>query len=419
MKVDLIAGVAAAMLALAAPVQAQDVEFMTWTYTEETGQPAIQAMIDGFAVATGHSVEPQGYAWGDMTTNYVLRSRSGTLPDVGQVQERLLPVLKDMPGIVDFNEVYGREELEAKFPPGFLAMGEVDGRQIALPWIGGTVGWVANQEVLDAAGVAEMPTTIEEFRAALVAVRDNVEGSVPFGLATKNENSIVLDYLIMVKVFGGELISPDGVPAADSPEAVAALTFLADLMEQRLVAPEIDRPDARRLFAQGATAFLIDAPVARTFARQFSGRDAEIDAAVIPIAGPVLNQGDTPVSIQWGHVVAMFGEENAARDGAALRFVEHLLSDDVLVPYAVEQSTLPTTVSGIASETVAADRYLSDWAAVQVDPIRNPIGALSNGAEVSAIIGEEYQAALLGQKSPEEAATAMQERLAAAMAAAE
>ncbi|HZV85641.1 MAG TPA: hypothetical protein VFF48_11705, partial [Brevundimonas sp.] len=186
MRLSFTAKVAAAIVGLGAPASAQDVEFMTWTYTEETGQAAIQGMIDSFAAGSGLAVEPQGYAWGDMTTNYVLRSRSGALPDVGQVQERLLPVLKDLPGIVDFNEVYDRAELEAMFPPGFLAMGEVDGRQIALPWIGGTVGWVANQEVLDAAGVTEMPDTLDEFRAALVAVRDNVEGSVPFGLATKN-----------------------------------------------------------------------------------------------------------------------------------------------------------------------------------------------------------------------------------------
>ena len=46
-------------------------------------------------------------------------------------------------------------------------------------------------------------------------------------------------------------------------------------MKDRLIAPEIDRPDARRLFAQGASAFYIDAPVRRgTFVRTFSGRGA-------------------------------------------------------------------------------------------------------------------------------------------------
>lgn len=415
-KMFAAAGIAA-LIGAAPPVAAQDVEFMTWTYTEETGQKVIQEMIDGFKAESGLAVEPQGYAWGEMTKNYLLRGRSNNLPDVGQSQGRLLPMLKGIDQLVDLNDVIGRDRLEAMFDPGFLAMGNIDGRQVAVPWIGGTVGWVANQEVLEAAGVTEMPETLDEFRAALVAVRDNVPNSVPLGLSTKNENSIVLDYVIWVKTFGGNLIEEDGAVAANSPEAVAALTFLTEAMNDRLAAPEIDRPDARRLFGQGATAFYIDAPVARTFARQFSGRDTEIDPAVKPIKGPVLNVGDTPVSIQWGHVLAVFGDENASPDSPAVRWIEYLLSDEVLVDYATNQSTLPATKTGLVSDAVKADQYLSDWAAASVSPIRHVIASLDNGAQVSAIIGEEFQAAVLGQKSPEEAADAMQTRLEEAMAA--
>lgn len=412
MRNTLRGAVAAAAIMVGSAASA-DVEFMTWTYTEETGRPIIQSMIDGFAGETGIAVVPQGYAWGEMTRNYILRSRSNSLPDVGQVQGRLLPILKNVEGLVDFNTIFDRAELEERFTPGFLAMGEVDGRQIALPWIGGTVGWVANQEVLDAAGVTEMPTTIDEFREALVKVRDNVPNSVPFGLSTKNENSIVLDYMILVATFGGRVIT-DGKPSVNTPEAVAALTFAAELVDQRLAAREIDRPDARRFFGQGATAFFIDAPVARTFARQFSGRGEEIDSAVRPIPGPVI-EGGVPISIQWGHVITLFGDENAARDSDAVKWIDYLLSDEVLVTYAVDQSTLPATASGQANAVVLADQYLSDWAAASIDPIRHDIASLDNGAEVSSIIGEEFQAAILGQKSPEDAANAMQTRLEAAM----
>ncbi len=408
---------AAAAAAIMAGGMAQaDVTFMNWVYTEETGRPIIQSMIDSFAESTGISVVPQGYAWGEMTRNYILRSRSNNLPDVGQVQGRLLPILKDLPGLVDFNTLYSRDELEARFAPALLAMGEVDGRQIALPWIGGTVGWVANQEVLEAAGVTEMPTTIDEFRDALVMVRDNVPNSVPFGLATQNANSIVLDYMILVATFGGRVIDDDGQPAVNTPEAVAALTFATELVNERLAAPEIDRPDARRLFAQGATAFFIDAPLARSFARQFSGRGEEIDAAVRPIPGPVTAANDTPVSIQWGHVLIMFGDDNATHDSGAMQWIDHLLSDEMLVTYAVDQSTLPSTVSGQTSEVVASDSYLTEWAAASISPIRHDIASLDTGAEVTTIIGEEYQAAILGQKSPEQAANDMQRRLEAAMA---
>jgi len=407
--------VAAGVLAFGAlaplPARAADVEFMTWTYTEETGKAIVETMVEDFEAETALTVEPQGYAWGEMSKNLFLRARSNTLPDVTQVQGRLLPTFAGLDAAIDLNEVIERDELEAMFAPGFLAMGEVDGRQIALPWIGGTIGMVANAEVLEQAGVETIPTTVEAFRAALEKVRDEVPSSVPYGLATKNENSIVLDYLVWVWTFGGEVIDADGQPQVDSPEAVAALEFMASLVKERLAAPEIDRPDARRLFGQGAMAFYFDAPVARTFARQFSGRGEEIDAAVKPVPTPVLGDGDTPVSIQWGHVIMPLGEDNASADAAAIKWMMHLLSDAALVDYAVDQSALPVTASGIAAERVQNDAYLSDWAAASIEPRRNAIASLDNGPAVSAIIGEEMQAAILGQKTPAEAASSMQSRL--------
>ena len=405
-KLKIAAAALAAGLAPAVPAAAE-VEFMSWTVTEETGKPVIEAMAEAF----DGTVVQQGYAWGEMNKNYVLRARSGTLPDVGQTQNRLLPTVAAATDPLDLNEVIGRDRLLEMFDESTLKAGEVDGRQVALPWLAGTIGWVANQEVLDAAGVDGLPTTIEEFRADLEAVRDAVPNAVPFAMATKNPASILLDYLILAWTFGAEPIGEDGTPAVNSPEAVAALEFMAGLMEDRLAAPEIDRPDARRLFAQGASAFYIDAPQALSFARQFSGRDAEIDAAVVPMAGPVLDEGDTPVSISWGHVLAVFGEENADPDGEAIRWVMHLLSDEQLVPYAVGQAVLPGTRSGQASAEVQDNAYLADWAAASVSPRRNTVASLDNATDVAAIIGEEVQAALLGQKTAQQAADDMQSRL--------
>lgn len=94
----------------------------------------------------------------------------------------------------------------------------------------------------------------------------------------------------------------------------------------------------------------------------------------------------------------------------------HALEDGQLVDYAVGQSTLPATKSGAAAEAVTSNVYLADWLAATVSPTPHTIAALDNGTEVIDIVGEELQAAILGQKSPQEAADAMQARLEAARA---
>ena len=184
----LTAGLMAA--AVAVPAQADTVQFMNWTYTEDSGKDRITALMEDYTAKSGHAVEPIGYAWSDINKNAFLRARTNTLPDVMQVQGRFLPTIANIDSILDLNEVFGQETLQAQFPPGFLAMGQVGGKQVALPWIAGTIGMVANQKVLDAAGVEGIPGTVEEFRAALVKVRDTVPNSVPYGMATKNNASI-------------------------------------------------------------------------------------------------------------------------------------------------------------------------------------------------------------------------------------
>lgn len=402
----------AAAISAANMAVAQDVTFMNWTYTEDSGKPQIQAMLDSFA---GGTVEPQGYAWGEMTKNMFLRARTNTLPDVTQVQARMLPTVANIDQMVDLNTVFERADLEAMFAPGFLAFGEIDGKQMALPWIGGTIGMVANQRVMEIAGIEEVPGTIAEFKDALIMIRDAIPNSVPYGLATKNNNSIVLDYLLWVWSHGGDVII-DGMPQVNSAESTAALQFMTDLVAERLAAPEIDRPDARRLFGQEATGFYFDAPSAKKFAIQFSGQE-DYDQYVMPMQTPVMADGDEPVSIQWGHVIAMFnngGDTNAT----AADFMMHLLSDDQLIPYTETGGTLPSTVSGQASASFQADTYRAAWAANSGTPRRNTIASLSNGSEVATIIGEEVQAAILGQKSATDAANDMQSRLETAMAAA-
>ncbi|MEO7243255.1 MAG: extracellular solute-binding protein [Variovorax sp.] len=409
-KTIVAAGLTAAVALHLPAASAADVDFMNWSSTEEVNKAPIKAMEDSFTKATGLTVNSIGYAWGEMVKNAFLRGRTNTLPDVMQVQARLLPTVAGIDGIVDMNQVYGKQKLEAMFPPNMLAFGNVDGKQVALPWIGGTIGMVANKAVMSKAGIDAPPATVADFRNALIKIRDKIPNSVPYGMATKNNNSIVLDYMIWVWTFGGDVVA-NGKPMVDSKEATAALKFMADLVKDRLAAPEIDRPDARRLFGQEASGFYFDPPIARTFAVDFSGKGPSYAANVIPMSTPTLAAGGTPASIQWGHVLSIFGAKNAKADSPAAKFVMHLLNDDTLVDFASFSGVLPSTTTGVAKPKIADDPYLANWAKHAGTPRRNTLASLSNGAAVANVIGEEVQAAVLGQKTAEVAAHDMQARL--------
>jgi multiple sugar transport system substrate-binding protein len=413
----LLAASTAALYARPGFAAAEDVSFLSFTYAEDPNRPMVQALLEEFEARSGVAIEPIGSAWGDVQKNILLRQRSKTLPTTVQLSERWLPALSNLPEMVNLDEVIGREKLEAAIDPKVLAMGQVGGKTMALPLITGSIGMVANKEVLEKAGVGAVPETLDEFRAALVAIRDKVPNSVPFAAATKNPNSIPLDFMIMVWAHGGRIIDADGTVLVNSDASKAALGFMTDLMKERLIAPELDRPDSRRLFAQGATGFYFDAPQARTFARTLSGRAVAADAFTLPMKTPVLKAGDTSHSIQWGHLIAAFkGPATASADAAGIKWLEYLMSDATQLVFPLALSALPATKAAQQSPLVQNDPFFKAWANATGTPLTNEIGIWSNAPELSAILSEEVQASLLGQKAPDAAIVAMHTRMEASMA---
>lgn len=413
----LTAGSLATLAAGPSFAQTGQMSFMSFSYAEEPNKPHVEKLIDGFKGASGVSVNPIGSAWGDMQRNIMLRQRSKTLPDSAQLQDRWLPSMAALPEIVDLDALVGRPAIEAALAPGALGLGRVGGKQVAIPLISGSVGMVANAEVLAKAGITKMPETVAEFRAALVTVRDKVPNSVPFAMATKNPASIPLDVLLIFWAFGGRMIDEKGEVLVNSPEGRAALDFIAGMMKDKLVAPELDRPDSRRLFAQGNVAFYIDAPAARGFARSFSGRGEAADAFTIPVKMPVMKAGDAPKSVEWGHIVALFaGSASRDKDGPGAKWIRHLLSDEVQTTLPLTLGGLPVTKSGRAAPVVQNDRFLKAWGEATVATGKHEIGIWDNSPELSSILSEETQAALLGQKSAAAAADSMTSRMKASMA---
>ncbi len=408
------AGLGTLAFASAAQAQAAGASFMSFSFAEEANRALVQKLVDDFS-ARGSAMQVIGSAWGDMQRNVMLRQRSRQLPTAVQISERWLPSFAGMPEIMNLDEAVGRPALEAAIEPNVLNVGRHEGRQLALPMATGSIGMIANREVLQRAGVERVPVTIAELRTALLAVRDRIPNSVPMAMATKNPNSIPLDVLIWVWAHGGRVIDDAGKVVVDDPRTVAAFEFMTQLMRDRLIAPEIDRPDSRRLFGQGATGFYIDAPQARTFARTFSGRGEAFDAVLQPMAIPVADSSIPPVAMAWGNMVIFFRTGDAARDALAGRFAQYLISDEVQATFPPALSALPVTRAARNSPAVANDPYFSAWARATGQVRLHEIGVWSNAPELSVILSEETQAALLGQKTVAQAIAAMKPRLEASM----
>ena len=398
--------------------QAKSLTYVGWSQDEAASKPTLAAIFDNYRKANADvKLDIVGFPFAQMQQNVLLRLRSGQALDVVQLAERWLPQFGSTGKMQDLNEVFGKAHLAKLINPKVLELGEYKGKQLGLPWTAGSIGMVANAKVLKDAGVNVPPQTVDAFIEALRAIKKSQPQSVPYAMTTKNNNSMSPDFQVWLWTFGGKLFDSKGKVTVNSAAGVRALTFMADLVKEGLVAKDIDRPDSRKMFGQNQTGFYQDAPLARGFARSNSGKGLDFDSNVLAMATPVLRGGDAPQSFAWGHLLTMFSADKAARDPKGVRagFMSHLALNDISqLAYFKDQGLFPVTNTALAQ--LASDPYVTAWTKAARSSERDEISMWPASAETTTIVGEEVQGALLGQKTAQAAIESMGKRLEAKMA---
>jgi len=398
--------------------QSRNLTYVGWSHDEAASKGVITSMFEAYRKSnTNTKLDVVGFPWAQMQQNILLRMRSGQPLDVVQLAERWLPQFGSAGKLLDLNEVYGRGALQRLISPGILKLGEYRGKQLGLPWTAASIGMVANAKVLKDAGIYQPPHTVDAFIEALKAIKRTQPQSVPYAMTTKNNNSLSPDFQVWLWTFGGQLFDDKGKVLVNSQAGVRALSFMADLVKDGLAAKDIDRPDARRMYAQNQTAFYQDAPLARGFARNNSGIGNDFDSNVIAMPTPVLRDGNAPQSFAWGHLLTMFGDGKTmpnAQSPQALLTSHLALNDSNQLAYFKDQGLFPVTNSALSQ--VASDPYVSAWSKAANTAERDEISMWSNSADLTTIVGEEVQSALLGLKTAQSAIESMGKRLEAKMA---
>ena len=391
--------------------------YVGWTQDEAASKATIAKMFQQFEQSDPSvSMNVVGFPYAQMQQNLFLRLRAHQPVDVAQLTLQWLPQFGGTGKMVDFNDVFGKAALEKVIDPGILRLGQFRGKQVGMPWTMGSIAMVANASMLKEAGIAQPPVTIDAFLEALKAIKAKFPESVPYAMSTKDNASVVGDFQTWLWTFGGHIFNDQGQVVVNSPAAVRTLEFMTNLVKDRLAAKDTDRYDARRLFAQNRCAFYQDAPLARGFARDNSGKGAAFDANVLSVATPVLKQGDVPRSFAWGHLFGSFAADKQSFDAksAPAQFVSYIsLTDEPQLEYFRQVGLFPVTRSAIAK--LSGDPYVANWTRNARNATRDELAVFPNVADLTVIVGEQVQAAVLGQKSPAEAIDAMSKRLSAAI----
>lgn len=224
MALLLVAGAAAAQ----GPVCADTVRVLA---QPRDGLTLLEDYADEFEALSGASFEIDYLNENDRRAKSQADASTVGTYDVYYVDEANVSLFASSGWIVPLMDHYPAEYDFEDFDPGRIATATYDGQAWFAPILGGGDLMVYRKDLLEAAGV-EVPTTLEELRAAVETLHDPDNGV--YGIALRGQRGSganVWRWMPYFRGFGGEWFDEAGAPAFNSEAAVKATEAYLDLFQ--------------------------------------------------------------------------------------------------------------------------------------------------------------------------------------------
>jgi multiple sugar transport system substrate-binding protein len=369
-----------------------DFTFASWSEADALSKSAIQALMSSYGSSQSVKVTGVPIAFPDYLSQLTLKVRGNQFSGAAQLDIAWLSQLVALGKLRDLGSLAG----DAGYDEKLLATGKLDNVQYGLPWTSGAIGLLVNKKMLSGVGLTELPATTTEFEQALTELKK--KGVVPYAASTKVAQ--LKDILIWMQTFGSPLIDGDQVTIGDEA-SVEAVTWYKGLYDKGLIAADVDRADARALFAQQKTAMYDDAIVGKDVVAK-QAADKTLINNIAPAKRPVVKAGDTPRAQQWGHIIVVVDGKGADTAGD---FAKWATSDkDTVLKYFDAVSLPPTTTDALASEQVTKDTFTTEFGKqITATATANPFWKFPQYAQMETAVAEQVQAVLIGKASAQDA----------------
>lgn len=298
-------------------------------------------------------------SWADIYTVVNTRIANGNAPDVLNIDVFADYQADDL--LVPIKEVVS-DETYAKLYPAFLEESNVDGTIWAIPDLASARAMYYNKDILDAAGVTEIPTTWDELKAACEKIKAYDANIYPWGVdMTTDEGQACFAYYVWGN--GGDFMK-DGAWAVNSDENVEAIQYVLGLVEKGFTNPNPatqTRYDLQDMFGAGKLAMVIAPNSVPTYVKD-KGYEVNYATANIPH-----NEGKTSSSVGVMDRIMAFKDDSfadqAARNEAIGKFLTFFYDPANYVGWVSMEDFLPAVNSAVA-ELVAQNPSFEAWLSV-------------------------------------------------------
>jgi arabinogalactan oligomer / maltooligosaccharide transport system substrate-binding protein len=390
-------------------VQAQDLPTLTyWDTMGDIERPVMQSMIEECAATVGVSVTYEYVPFDNAQANFRTAAQAGNAPDILRSEIAWGPEFAALGYLVDLTD-WVTEEERASYLEAPLNYNTWGGRLWGLPQVTDAPALLWNKDLFEQAGLdpETPPATMDEFRAAAEAIAAlGTEDEPIYGVATL---WAAYPFQAFMWAFGGDLITvnEDGTYTIgiNSDGTYAAFDFVTGLLNDGLMGPTPYDPanqygNSLAAFKEGRAGMFIMGPWQTTdILTGEAFTDAEnLGVAPIP-AGPDGDQG-SPVG---GHEYVIYA--GSVNSELALELIRCLNSVENQVRFATELNLVPT-VAAAYDDPALADNVILQGFLAQMQVARNrPV--LVAGGSIYTEFGPQYDAVILGERTPQEAMDAV------------
>ena len=239
-----------------------------WMLSEDAYAGIYGAMVDNFMEATdGINVETYAQPISSYLDQLLIAAAAGNGPDAAHIKAEWLPQFLEL-GVVKDIYPYISEDVIADYNPSAIEAATVDGELVGMPWFCNTYAMFYNKELLEKAGITELPSTMDELMedaAKIAALGTDEDGNKLYGLALANSNLEPAEGYNLLPIlwgYGAEYQDEDGKISIASEEGIHAFTKIAELFTNDITPKGASFKDIRNLFGQGKIGFYWDAEAA-------------------------------------------------------------------------------------------------------------------------------------------------------------
>lgn len=386
------------------------IRFQSMHLSFEPMSTALKTIIANFEKQNpGIKVEQEPTSEAERHTKFVAEMEAGAGPDVISIGPGYIRPYWEAGYLVSLDKLVagaGGKTFLGQFLDAALVQCTWKGSVFAIPHWGGAEGILLyNKKMFESAGLdpAKPPTTWDEFRqyAKKLTVDTNRDGVIDqYGYAFRSSRQEGTTEILRTWLWanGADILSADEkVATINSPEAVEAFTFLANLALVDKVTPpdfaNIPGDQIARLFAEEKVAMYYDGPWAPGGAL---ANNPGI-AGKIGLAAPMKKVQQASPSI----FVANGITKDSKHQDAAWKFITYLSGHDSNIIYA-KASGFQSMRKDVKPEEVTSDPFMIAYASFLKDYGRM-IPQVPSKSDIDIIVATALQEILLKTKTVKQA----------------